>query len=388
MKVAIVHDWLTGMRGGEYVLEVFCDLFPQADLFTLIHRKGSVSERIESLPIRTSFLERIPGAKKRYRRFLPLMPAAIERFDLTPYDFVLSSSHCVAKGVVTRPGTLHVCYCHAPMRYAWESHHRYFGDDRLGFMQRWLLPPIFTYLRMWDAVSANRVDRFIANSEAVRRRIRKYYGRDSAVIHPPVDTERFRASEGGDYYLVVSAFAPYKRIDLAINAAGRLGRPLKIVGTGQDEGRLRKLAASIPGSRIEFLGWQPAGELVKLIEGCRALLFPGEEDFGIVPVEAMSAGRPVIALAKGGALETVVGLGDPGRASPTGVFFPEETAESLAEGIQAFEAVEADFDAPAIRAHALQFDAAVFRAAVEEFMREAVSTFQGNSAKRPGRVAP
>ncbi len=382
VKVAIVHDWLTGMRGGEYTLEVFCDLFPQADLFTLIHRKGSVSARIEARPIHTSLLQRIPGAKKRYRRLLPLMPAAIERLDLTPYDLVLSSSHCVAKGVVTRPDTLHVCYCYTPMRYAWESHHRYFPDDRLGVLERWLLPPIFTYLRTWDVASANRVDRFIAISQAVRGRIRKYYRRDSEVIHCPVDTGRFRASEGGDYYLVVSAFAPYKRIDLAVEAAGRLGRPLKVVGSGQDEGRLRKLAASFPGSKIEFLGWKTGRELVELYEGCRGFLFPGEEDFGIAPVEAMAAGRPVIALAKGGALETVVGPDNPEGCPATGVFFPEETAAGLAGAIEAFEGREGDFDPGAVRAHALRFDTENFRTAISEFLREADAAFHGEAAGR------
>ncbi|MEE8110083.1 MAG: glycosyltransferase [bacterium] len=385
MKVAIVHDWLTGMRGGENTLEVFCDLFPEADLYTLVHWKGSVSARIESLPVHTSFLQRIPGAKKRYRWFLPLMPAAVERFDLTPYDLVLSSSHCVAKGAITRPDTLHICYCFTPMRYVWESHHRYFGDDRLGFVGRWLLPPVFTYLRTWDVASAVRVDRFIAISEAVRRRIQKYYGRDSAVIHCPVDTGRLRASEGGDYYLVVSAFAPYKRIDLAVEAAGRLGRPLKIVGSGQDEGRLRKLAASISGARggkIEFLGWKTGRELVELYEGCRAFLFPGEDDFGIAPVEAMAAGRPVIALAKGGALESVVGPDDPEGRPPTGVFFPEESAEGLAEAIKTFESVEGDYDPAAVRAHAIRFDTAVFRAAMEDFLREAVPAFQSEGTER------
>ncbi|MFQ5692922.1 MAG: glycosyltransferase, partial [Nitrospinota bacterium] len=303
---------------------------------------------------------------------------------------VLSSSDCVAKGVITRPETLHVCYCYTPMRYAWESHHRYFGDDRLGPVGRWLLPPVFTYLRMWDVASATRVDRFVAISEAVRARIRKYYGRDAAVIHCPVDTGRFRASRGGNYYLVVSAFAPYKRIDLAIEAAGRLGRPLKVVGAGQDEGRLRRLAASRPDARVEFLGWKTGRELVELYEGCRAFLFPGEEDFGIAPVEAMAAGRPVIALAKGGALETVVGLeGAGGRApaggQPTGVFFPEETAESLVEAIRAFEAGEGEFDPDAIRAHAVRYDTAAFRTAVEDFLREALPAFQAGAK---GRLSP
>jgi glycosyltransferase involved in cell wall biosynthesis len=387
MKVAIIHDWLTGMRGGENTLEVFCDLFPGADLYTLIHRKGSVSAKIESLPIRTSFLQQIPGAVKRYRRFLPLMPAAIERFDLSSYDLVLSSSHCVAKGVITRPETLHVCYCYTPMRYAWESHHRYFPDGRLGPVARWLLPPVFTYLRMWDVTSAARVDRFVAISEAVRGRIRKYYGRDSAVIHCPVDTGRFQASSGGDYYLVVSAFAPYKRIDLAIEAAGRLGLRLKVAGVGQDEGRLRKLAASYPGANIEFLGWKTGRELEALYEGCRAFLFPGEEDFGIAPVEAMASGRPVIALAQGGALETIVGADDAEGRPPTGVFFEEESAESLCGAIRTFEEREGDFDPAGIRAHALRFDTRVFRAAMADFLREVCPALQ-DGLPEPRRVAP
>lgn len=274
------------------------------------------------------------------------------------------------------------------MRYAWESHHRYFGDERLGFWGRWLLPPLFTYLRMWDVASACRVDRFVAISEAVRGRIWKYYGRDSAVIHCPVDTGRFRASEGGAYYLVVSAFAPYKRIDLAIEAAGRLGRRLKIAGAGQEEARLRRLAASFPRADIEFLGWKTGRELVDLYQGCRAFLFPGEEDFGIAPVEAMAAGRPVIALAKGGALETVVGPDDPEDRPSTGVFFPEETAESLAEAIRAFEATEENFDPAAIRAHATRFDTFAFRAAMEAFLAEAVPAFRAEGARRPRPVAP
>ncbi len=383
MKVAIVHDWLTGMRGGEFTLEVFCNLFPQAELFTLVHWKGSVSEVLEAMPIHVSFLHRIPGARRRYRRFLPLMPAAVERFDLSSYDLVLSSSHCAAKGVLTRPDTLHVCYCYTPMRYAWESHHRYFPDERLGFFERWLLPAAFTYLRMWDVTSSHRVDRFIAISEAVRARIRKYYGRESDVIHCPVDTGRFQASAGGDYYLVVSAFAPYKRIDLAIEAAGRLDRPLKIVGAGQDERHLKDLAASSGGSGVEFLGWKTGRELVELYEGCRAFLFPGEEDFGIAPVEAMAAGRPVIALAGGGALETVIGPDDPEGRKPTGVFFPEESSDHLAEAIRTFETMEDIFHPADIRAHALQFDTSIFRTAIEEYLRNALTEFGAEEVMQP-----
>lgn len=380
MKVAIVHDWLTGMRGGEFTLEVLCELFPQADLFTLVHLKGSVSSAIEAMPIQASFLNRVPGAKNSYRKFLPLMPAAIERFDLSGYDLVLSSSHCVAKGVLTRPDTLHVCYCYTPMRYAWESHHRYFPDERLGWLKRWVFPPVFTYLRMWDVTSAQRVDRFITISNAVRARVRKYYGRESDVIHCPVDTGRFKPSVGGEYYLVVSAFAPYKRIDLAIEAAHRLDRPLKIVGAGQDEQHLKSLSASLGGVTAEFLGWKTGQELVELYEGCRALLFPGEEDFGIVPVEAMAAGRPVIAFSSGGVLETVIGPNNPEGRKPTGFFFSEESTDGLIEAIRAFEAMEEVFDPVAIRTHALNFDTSVFRTSMEEYLRNALVAFGAGEA--------
>ena len=378
MKVAIVHDWLTGMRGGEKTLEVFLDLLPDARLFTLVHDRGKLSAQIESTPIRTSFIQRLPFGVSRYRYYLPLMPAAVERFDLTPFDLVLSLSHCVAKGVITRPDAVHICYCFTPMRYAWESYHRYFGDHRIGWMGRFLLPPLFTYLRMWDVASAHRVDHFIAVSEAVARRIKKYYGRDSAVLPCPVETGRFQASAGGDYYLIASAFAPYKRIDLAIDAFNTLGYPLRIVGGGQDETRLRALA----GKNIEFLGWLTGQDLVEQYEGCKAFLLPGEEDFGIAPVEAMAAGRPVIALGKGGALETVIPFDDPEGRDPTGVHFSEESAESLAEAVRSFERIAHLFEPARVRAHAQRYDVLAFRRAAEDILRGVVPSLERESKLR------
>ena len=244
-KIAIIHDWLTGMRGGEKVLEIFCELFPEADIFTLIHISGSVSKIIEDRKIQTSFLQKIPLAMKRYRSFLPLFPLAIEGFDLRGYDVVVSSSHCVAKGALTSPATIHICYCHTPMRYVWEQYNTYFGKGKKGLVSRFLMPLVAHYLRIWDVTSSNRVDHFVANSYNVANRIKKYYKRTADVIHPPVDCSLYMPTNthsDGDYYLIVSAFAPYKRINIAVNAFEKMGLPLVIIGGGQEEGRIRKMA--------------------------------------------------------------------------------------------------------------------------------------------------
>jgi glycosyltransferase involved in cell wall biosynthesis len=350
------------MRGGERCLEVFCELFPQAPLYTLLHVPGSVSPVIERRRIVTSFVQRLPRAASHYRRYLPLFPAAIRRFDITGYDLVISLSHCAAKAVRRPPGALHVSYCFSPMRYVWDLYDDYFGP-RADVVVRTLMPPVAAALRRWDR-RTDGVDHFVAISEHIAERIRRVYGRSADVIYPPVDTARFHpVARPGDFYLVVSALVPYKRIDLAVAAASRLGRRLLIVGTGPDTGPLRAAA----GPSVEFLGWRPDDEVAELYARCRAVLFPGVEDYGIVPLEAAAAGRPTIALARGGALETMVGLGR-GDAPPTAVFFHEQTEDALARAIVEFEAAEHRFDSAALRARALEFDTAVFRHRVRYYL--------------------
>src|SRR5437016_5659390 len=352
VRVALVHDWLTGMRGGERCLEVFAELFPTADLFTLLHVPGSVVPVIERRRITTSFIQRLPAAATRYRQYLPLFPAAIARFDLRGYDLVLSSSHCVAKGVRVGPGALHVSYCYTPMRYVWDLYDDYFGPrSGSGPLVRTAMPAVAAALRRWDRRTSAGVHHFVAISGHVARRIRRCYGREADVIHPPVDVARFDVADEnpGDFYLVVSALAPYKRIDLAIGAARRLGRRLLIVGTGPEERRLKALA----GPGVEFLGWRDDREVAELYARCRAVLFPAVEDFGIVPLEAAAAGRPTIALGRRGVLETMIGLGAD-HAAPTAVFFGEPTVEALADAIHAFETAEDRFDPKALQARAAE----------------------------------
>jgi len=370
MKVALVHDWLTGMRGGEKVLEALCEVFPQADIFTLLHIPGSVSGAIEKREIKTSFIQKLPLVKKHYRTFLPLFPAAVERFDFTGYDLVVSTSHCVAKGVITPPGTVHVSYIFTPMRYIWDKYNDYFAPERVGRLKGKALQAIAHYLRIWDVNSSSRVDAFIAISDYVAERVYKYYRRPSTVVYPPVECARFDLSRRWpeDFYLCVSAFAPYKRLDLAVEAFNTLGARLKIAGTGQDEKRLRRMA----GPNIEFLGSPADEEISALYSRCKALVFPGEEDFGIVPLEAMASGAPVIAYGKGGALETVVPMNGPDRGSPgppkapTGVFFYEQTPGDLVEAVKLFEKNEKVFNPRALRARALEFDTALFKKRIKE----------------------
>jgi glycosyltransferase involved in cell wall biosynthesis len=357
-RVVLVHDWLTGMRGGEKCLEVLCRRWPHARLYTLLHRRGSVSAAIERLGPHTSLLQRLPDVYRYYRWLLPLMPAAASAWRLPPADLVVSFSHCVAKAARAPRGVPHVCYCFTPMRYAWHMRDAYFG----GLKAR-AAAALLAALRDWDRRTAERVSHFIAISDTVRRRIAECYGRDSTVIYPPVDTDFYcgAAVPRQDCYLVVSAFAPYKRLDLAVEACNRLRRPLVVIGTGQDEARLRALA----GPTVRFLGWQPDAVVRDHFRRCKALLFPGEEDFGIVPVEAMATGAPVIALGRGGATETVVPL-PPWRneftagREPTGLWFPEPTAECLAEAMGVFEARAGDLNPAAARRQALRYNARRF----------------------------
>ena len=361
-RTALVHDWLTGMRGGEKVLEVFCELFPEAPIYTLLHIPGSVSPVIERHRIETSFVQRLPKVETKYRNYLPLFPTAIETFNLAGYDLILSSSHCVAKGVLPHAGTTHISYVHTPMRYVYEMYDQYFGPERMGRLKRCIIPFFANYLRLWDVATAGRVDHYVANAENVRRRIQRHYRRDATVIWAPVDTQRLALSEKpGDYYLVVSALVPYKRVDLAIGAAAKLGRPLVIVGTGPERGTLQKIA----GPNVKFLGWQSDEQVRDWYAGCRALLFPGEEDFGIVPLETQACGKPVIAFGRGGALETVV-------EGETGLFFAEQTVDALAAAMAKLEKEHDRFVPSTIRAHAMKFDRTVFKQRIQEFVQQAM----------------
>ncbi|MDE2058515.1 MAG: glycosyltransferase [candidate division NC10 bacterium] len=391
------------MRGGERCLEAFCDLFPGADIFTLLHMKGSVSKTIEERRIRTSIIQALPFAASRYRYYLPLFPWAIEQLKLDGYDLILSSSHCVAKGVKPPPQALHIAYLYTPMRYIWDMQDTYVASGRMGPVSRLMLRIIAGRLRQWDMAVNTRVDHFIAISHYVADRIRRHYGREAEVIYPPVETARFHiADRTDDYYLVAGAFAPYKRIDLAIEAFNRLRRRLVIMGEGQEGHRLRHMA----GPTIEFLGWRSDREVADLLSRCRALVFPGEEDFGILPVEAMACGRPVIAYGKGGVTETVIPLDrsmfniqrsephntfslQPSACSleprpPTGVFFYEQTVEALVQAVDLFERSSERFDPETLRAYALTFDRSIFEKRIASYIDERFEEWKrGEGRHRP-----
>jgi glycosyltransferase involved in cell wall biosynthesis len=366
-RALLVHDWLTGMRGGEKCLEVLCRRWPHSQLFTLLHKLGSVSPAIEALEIHTSFLQHFPQVHRYYRYLLPLVPLAVEEWRPPPCDIVVSFSHCAAKSVRPPRGVPHVCYCFTPMRYAWHMREAYFGRGR-GLKAR-AVERLLGALRGWDLRTADRVTHFIAISEAVRRRITDCYGRDSVVIYPPVDTDFYTpaAVPREDYYLAVSAFAPYKRLDLAIAACNRLRQRLVIIGSGQDEARLRSLA----GPTIHFLGWQPDEAIRDHLRRCRALIFPGEEDFGIVPVEANACGTPVIAFGRGGATETIAPLG--GREAPTGIWFTEQHVECLVHAMELFAKSTAAFEPPLLRRQALHFTAQRFARNLFKYLDDIIS---------------
>ena len=381
MKIAIIHDWLTGMRGGEKCLEVICKLYPDADLFTLLHIPGKVSPEIESHPIHTSFIQKLPFAKSKYRYYLPLMPFAIETFDLNKYDLILSSSHCVAKSVKPGPNSLHICYCHTPMRYIWDQFNQYFGRGKSSWLSATVMKLLRPWLQRWDVKTSRRVNYFIANSRHVKKRIKKYYGKEATIIHPPVDTELFtpdNTENKEDYFLIVSAFAPYKRLDLAVEAFNQMGLPFFIIGEGQDSKRLKEMAKP----NIQFEGWLDNSQIRSHFARCRAFVFCGEEDFGITLLEAQAMGRPIIAFGRGGALETVIPdnqtwtpeteIPKSSTSQPTGVFFYEQTTEALINAIQHFETIESQFDSNAIRTHALKFDVSVYTKRMQKLIDEEV----------------
>jgi glycosyltransferase involved in cell wall biosynthesis len=350
------------MRGGEKVLLSLARLFPTATLHTLLHVRGSVAAELESREVRTTFVQRLPGVSRNYREYLPLFPLAASRIDLSGYDVVVSSSHCVVKGVRPAPGAVHICYCHTPMRYVWDRYDDYFGPHRVSRPVQWALSPMAAALRAWDVATASRVHRFVANSAYVAERIRRYYGREAEVIPPPVDTDFFTPGEDrpGTYDLVISALAPYKRLELVLEAYRGTGRPLRIVGYGPEEARLR---ARRP-SEATFLGKVDDPTLRELYRGCRAVIMPGVEDFGIVPVEAMACGRPAVVFAEGGGRETVV----PGQ---TGLFFHEPTPAALRAAVDCLEGMR--FNTRALRARAETYSRQTFETRFREFVERALS---------------
>jgi len=348
-RTAIIHDWLTGLRGGERVLEELCRLFPHAHLYTLLHNRGSTSPIIEEMEIRTSWIQRLPAARRRFRLYLPLFPAAVESFDLRGYELVISCSHSVAKGVLPDPAAVHLSYVFTPMRYAWDLRHEYFHPARSRPLARLLAPALTSYLRTWDVASCPRVDRFVACSNHVRQRIQRYYGRPAQVVYPPVDTEFFTPGEARrEHLLIVSALVPYKAIELATAAAHHLDLPLLVVGDGPER---RRLEATAPAN-VRFTGAVGRDELLELYRRAAAFLLPGEEDFGIAALEAQACGIPVVAYGRGGALETV-------RDGVTGILFEEPTSDGLCKAVD--RALKARFRPHELRDHAASFSRATFR---------------------------
>jgi glycosyltransferase involved in cell wall biosynthesis len=360
------------MRGGEKVLDAICEIYPDATLFTLVQVPGSVSPAIERHRVKRSLVQKLPKAGQLYRQYLPLFPAAVELFDLDRYDLVISSSHCAAKSVIRAGGATHVCYCHSPMRYAWDQFPWYFGPDQVGRFRSRMLRPVLAHLARWDAATAGRVDRFLANSQYVAGRIRRYYNRGSTVVYPPVDTTFYRPTASSETrpdaatFLIVSALVPYKRLGVAIEACRMVGAKLNIVGRGPEEARLRAEA----GPHVEFLGWRSDEEIRNLYSSAAAVLLPGTEDFGMVPVEAQACGTPVVALGSGGACETVVD-------GVTGVLVGDESVGAFADGLTRVRSLRPD--PTVIRSHAERFSRVHF---LENFQAAVLSAVAEREAAR------
>jgi glycosyltransferase involved in cell wall biosynthesis len=369
MKVAVVHYWWLSNRGGEAVVSALIELFPHADLFVHVCDEALVRETLGPNfegRIITSFISRLPGAKRHYQKYLPFMPMALEQLDLSAYDLVISSESGPAKGVVTRPDATHICYCHSPMRYVWDMYHEYVS--RAGRLVRTLFPAIAHWLRVWDRVAADRVDVFVANSSFIAARIRKFYRREAEIIYPPVSTAAFSHEQPrGDYYLCLGQLVAYKRADIAVDAFNRLQLPLVVIGEGETFDELKARA----GANITFLGRQPFAVVKQHLEHCKGLIFPGVEDFGIVPVEAMASGAPVIAYGRGGALDTVVD-------GQTGILFHEQTVDALAEAVRKVESGAVRFAPEVLRRHALGFDKEIFKGRIRALVERVMPGASGN----------
>ncbi|ASA55975.1 glycosyltransferase [Vibrio gazogenes] len=362
MKVAIIHYWLVNLRGGEKVLEALCELYPQADIYTHVYHAEVFKDSIISRHnVYQSFISKLPRARKWYQSYLPLMPLALEQFDLSDYDLIISSESGPAKGIIPAPGKPHICYCHSPMRYAWDMYHEY--RKRCGWLKRQLMVPLLHYIRRWDQLSSMSVSHFIANSHFVSGRIHSFYHRDADVIHPPVSFDEFSPTGAPpeDYYLILGQLVPYKKADLAVKAFNQTGRKLKVVGDGEQLELLRQIAQP----NIEIMGRQSFGEIKRLLANCQALIFPGVEDFGIVPLEAMASGRPVIAYKAGGVLETV-------QEHLSGMFFEQQTEQSLNEVLERFEANQSSFDSDMIRNYSERFSKENFKKQFSDYVNKII----------------
>ncbi|MFO7962790.1 MAG: glycosyltransferase [Desulfobacterales bacterium] len=353
MKVAIIHYWLINTRGGEKVLEVLCDIFPDADIYTLVLKSSAVSKNILSHKITTSFIQKLPYGIKKYQNYIPLHPFAIEQFDLSTYDLVVSSESGIAKGVLLKPETCHICYCHSPMRYIWNMYHEYRRSLSFPIKTIWVF--LSNYLRQWDYVNSQRVDYFIANSKNVQCRIKKYYNRNSDVVYPPVDFSQFTNKPSDDFYLFVGQLNPYKKAHLAVRAFNYLQENLVVIGEGPQKKELQKISRS----NVHILGKQSDKKLADYYSRCKGFIFPGEEDFGITPLEAMASGKPVLAYGKGGALETVIN-------GKTGLFFSEQNEASLVDAVKKTQTI--NWNPDFIRKHARQFDLPIMKSKLKKHL--------------------
>ncbi|UOF91471.1 glycosyltransferase [Fodinisporobacter ferrooxydans] len=366
MKVAFVHDWLTNMGGSEKVLLKLHELFPEAPIFTSVYNPENLDKEFKNIKVISSFLQKVPLSQQKYQLLLPFMPMAFEQFNLSEYDLIISSSHACAKGVISSPDAIHICYCHTPMRYAWSGYHEYQSKEKIGFIKKVLMMSTIHYLRMWDKLSSERVDYFIANSNEVAKRIKKYYRRKAIVIHPPVSVpENYTKNDSKDFYLMVSRLVAYKRVDLAIESFNKTNRKLVIIGSGPELKRLKKIA----GPNIQLLGRQSDDVVRSYFEKCKAFIFPGEEDFGITPVEAQSFGKPVIAYGKGGVLDTVID-------GKTGLFFYDQNVEALNQAVEEFE--KKSFDSKFIFEHAQSFSNEMFLQKIKMFIQNVIDNKTGN----------